>query len=87
MKGKINEFPDVDTSRYSIDENGNVLRDKRTTDNDCKKVLFAKINFITLGCESDYKYRFKNKKIHRLYLRIERCLYKLAILMKKELEE
>ena len=29
MKGKINELPNIDTSRYSIDENGNVLRDKR----------------------------------------------------------
>lgn len=29
MKGKINELPNIDTSRYSIDENGNVLKDKR----------------------------------------------------------
>lgn len=57
------------------------------TDKDRKKALFDKVNFITLGCESDYKYRFKNKKIHRLYLRIEKYLYKLAILMSKELEE
>lgn len=57
------------------------------TDKVRKKALFDKVNFMTLGCESDYKYRFKNKKIHRLYLRIERCLYKLAILMEKELDE
>lgn len=29
MKGKINELPDIDTSKYNIDENGNVIRDKR----------------------------------------------------------
>lgn len=29
MKGKINELPNIDTSKYNIDENGNVLRDKR----------------------------------------------------------
>ena len=44
MKGKINELPNIDASKYSIDENGNVLRDKRITDNDkcciCEKVLF-----------------------------------------------
>jgi hypothetical protein len=29
MKGKINELPNIDTSKYNIDESGNVLRDKR----------------------------------------------------------
>lgn len=33
MKGKINEFPNIDVSKFNIDENGNVLRGKRITDN------------------------------------------------------
>ena len=56
-------------------------------DKERKKALFDKDNFMNLGAESDYMTRFKNPKIHRLYKQIEKRLYKLAVLMEKELEE
>lgn len=56
-------------------------------DKERKKALFDKVNFMTLGAESDYITRFKNPKIHRLYKQIEKSLHKLSVLMEKELEE
>ena len=42
MKGKINELPDIDTSKYNIDENGNVLRDKRMSENEYELTIVFK---------------------------------------------
>ena len=55
-------------------------------DKERKKALFDKVNFMTLGSESDYMTRFKNPKIYRLYKRIEKNLNKLVVLMEKEIE-
>lgn len=57
------------------------------TDKERRKALFDKINFMTLGAESDYMTRFKNPKIYKLYKQIEKRLHKLVLLMEKELEE
>lgn len=57
------------------------------SDKERKKALFDKVNFMTLGAESDYMYRFKNPKIHKLYKQIEKRLHKLVILMEKEIYE
>ena len=37
MKGKINKLPNIDTSKYNIDESGNVLRDRRMTEEELEK--------------------------------------------------
>ena len=37
--------------------------DKQIKDDKRKKALFDKVNFMSLGCESDYERLFKNKKI------------------------
>lgn len=52
-----------------------------------KKALFDKVNFMDLGCESDYMTRFKNPKIYRLYKQIDKRLHKLVLLMEKELDK
>ena len=45
MKGTINELPDIDTSKYNIDESGNVLRDKKITDEEKYE------EFVNFTCE------------------------------------
>jgi len=58
-----------------------------TTD-DCrrKKALFDKVNFMTLGTESDYKRLFQNPEIHKLYLQIDKELAELVLLMEKDFD-
>lgn len=54
------------------------------TDEERKRALFDKVNFTTLGAESDYMILFENPKIHRLYKQIDKRLHKLAVLMERE---
>lgn len=42
MKGKTNELPNIDTSKYNIDKNGNVLRDKRMSENEYELTIVFK---------------------------------------------
>ena len=49
-----------------------------------KRALFDKVNFTSLGAESDYMALFENPKIHRLYKQIDKRLHKLAVLMERE---
>ena len=60
--------------------------DEQMKDEKRKKALFDKVNFMCLGCESDYERLFKNKKILKLYKKIEKELIKLAYLMAEEID-
>lgn len=54
MKGKINELPNIDTSRYSIDENGNVLRDSgRMTENQLFSNMSIQEDVLKLRIENE----------------------------------
>ena len=55
-------------------------------DEERKKALFDKVNFMSLGCESDYERLFKNKKILKLYKKIEKEVTKLVYLMAEEID-
>ena len=57
-----------------------------TDDSKRKKALFDKVNFTTLGVESDYERLFQNPEIHKLYLQIDKKLTKLVLLMEEELD-
>lgn len=47
MKRKINELPDIDTSKFEIDENGNVLRGGRMIDKELvKKAVEYRIKLV-----------------------------------------
>lgn len=45
MNGTINELPNIDTAKYNIDESGNVLRDKKITDEEKYE------EFVNFTCE------------------------------------
>jgi len=76
------------TKNYGfVDNLDKVIEDGKDKEHKRKKALFDKVNFMTLGAESDYMNCFKNPKIHRLYKQIEKRLHKLAILMEKEVYE
>ena len=60
--------------------------DEQNKNKERKKALFDKVNFMSLGCESDYERLFKNKKILKLYKKIDKEVTKLVYLMAEEID-
>lgn len=54
---KLKEFPDIDTSKFKIDENGNVLRNKRMSDEELEKKaeMWLKANTRQVVTETEQK--------------------------------